>query len=86
MKIASRVRDFINEEILRGEGLVIQRDSDPLLEGAIDSVGLLHLVAFVEEEFDIEIDDAEIVPENFATPSSIEELVRRGLEEKAHMT
>jgi acyl carrier protein len=85
MNIASRVRDFINEEILRGEGVVIQRDSDPLLEGAIDSVGLLHLVAFVEEEFDIEIDDAQIVPENFSTPSSIEELVRRGLEEKAHM-
>jgi acyl carrier protein len=83
MEIAPRVMDFINEEILRGEGIVIQRDSDPLLEGAIDSVGLLHLVAFVEEEFDIEIDDAEIVPDNFSTASSVEGLVRRLMEEKA---
>jgi acyl carrier protein len=83
MDIASRVRKFVNEEILRGEGTVIQADDDPLLEGAIDSVGLLHLVAFIEEEFDIEIDDAEIVPDNFSTASDIEGLVRRLMEEKA---
>ena len=83
MEIASRVRKFVNEEILRGEETVIQRDDDPLLEGAIDSVGLMHLVAFIEEEFDIEVDDAEIVPDNFSTVSDVEGLVRRRLEEKA---
>jgi acyl carrier protein len=83
MSVASRVREFVNEEILRGEDVFIQRDDDPLLEGAIDSVGLLHLVAFIEEEFDVEIDDAQIVPGNFSTPSDVEGLVRRLMEEKA---
>jgi acyl carrier protein len=81
--IASRVRKFINEELLRGEDIMVQRDNEPLLEGVLDSVGLLQLVAFVEEEFDIEIDDAEIVAENFSSAESIEELVRRQVEKKA---
>jgi acyl carrier protein len=86
MDIASRVRKFINEEILRGEGTAVQRDDDELLNGTLDSVALMHLVAFLEEEFDIEIDDVEIVPENFVNTSSIGELVRRRLEGSAQKT
>ena len=81
--IASRVREFINEELLRGEDVVVQRDNDPLLEGILDSVGLLQLVAFVEEEFEIQIDDAEIVAENFSSAETIEKLVQRQVQSKA---
>jgi acyl carrier protein len=82
MEIASRVRTFINDEVLHGEDGVVKSDDSPLLDGALDSVGLLQLVAFLEEEFDIEIDDAEIVPDHFSTVASIQELVRQRIEEK----
>jgi acyl carrier protein len=82
MEIASRVRTFINEEILHGEDGVVATDQSPLLDGTLDSVGLMQLVAFLEEEFDIEIDDAEIVPEHFSSVTSIETLVRRRIDEK----
>lgn len=82
MEIAPRVRSFIKDEILQGEDGLVETDESPLLDGALDSVGLLQLVAFLEEEFDIQIDDAEIVPDHFSTVANIEELVRRRIEEK----
>jgi acyl carrier protein len=82
MEIATRVRTFIKDQILHGEDGVVETEDSPLLNGALDSVGLLQLVAFLEEEFDIEIDDAEIVPEHFSTVSRIQELVKQRIEAK----
>ncbi len=40
-------------------------DSGSLLDlGIIDSTGILELVQYIEETFEITIDDAELVPEN----------------------
>ena len=38
-------------------------------------MALMQLVAFLEEEFDIEIDDTEVTAENFRTIGDIERLV-----------
>lgn len=44
------------------------KDSDPLLEsGVLDSLGVLDLVSFVEQEFSVHVADEELVPENFHT-------------------
>jgi acyl carrier protein len=44
------------------------KDSDPLLEsGVLDSLGVLDLVSFVEQEFSVQVADDELVPENFQT-------------------
>jgi acyl carrier protein len=44
------------------------KDSDPLLEsGVLDSLGVLDLVSFVEQEFSVHVADDELVPENFQT-------------------
>ena len=43
-------------------------DTDPLLEsGIIDSLGVLDVVAFVESEFNLRVDDDDLTPENFQT-------------------
>ena len=40
--------------------------NDPLLEnGLLDSLGILEIVAFLEQEFRITITDEELLPENF---------------------
>lgn len=47
-------------------------NNEPLLEtGVIDSLGVLDVVAYLESEFGISIDDEELIPENF---QSIERL------------
>lgn len=49
-------------------------DSTSFLDtGIIDSTGVLELVSFLEEQFDITVEDSELVPENL---DSIENLVK----------
>ena len=50
------------------------RDDDSFLDnGILDSTGVLQLVAFLEERFQITVDDEELLPENF---DSIENVVK----------
>jgi len=51
----------------------LQNDVSFLEEGIVDSTGVLELVMFVEETFDIAVEDEEILPENF---DSVAQLAR----------
>lgn len=54
--------------------------STPLLQnGALDSLGVLELTAFLEQNYRIEILDEEVVPEHFGTIESLVALVRSKL-------
>lgn len=55
-------------------------DGDRLNEDAgFDSVGLLYLVMALEDQFDLEVDDAEAVSENFRTWGDVLSFVEAGL-------
>ena len=63
--VAREIRGFIVENFLFGESENGLKDRDSLLEqGVIDSTGVLELVSFVEENFDIKVEDEELIPEN----------------------
>lgn len=81
MSTQDRIRSFIRDEILFEEEGPGPADDQPLLEGLVDSLGLMQLVAFIEEEFDIEVGDADMTSGNFRTVSSITAFVeeRRGV-------
>ena len=67
-----QIRTYIMENILLGSADQSIADDDSFLEkGIIDSTGILELVAFVEDEFNIEVGDEELIPDNF---DSIEKL------------
>ncbi|RAI44310.1 acyl carrier protein [Rhodoplanes roseus] len=60
-----QIRTFINDNFLFREDRESIADGDSLLDaGLIDSTGILELVAFLETEFGLVVDDADIVPEN----------------------
>ncbi|HHM01371.1 MAG TPA: acyl carrier protein, partial [Caldithrix abyssi] len=45
---------------------------DSLLElGIIDSVKMMEMISFLEENFGIEVDDEELMPENFDSLNAI---------------
>ena len=51
-------------------------DDQSLLEsGIIDSLGIMKLLSFVEERFEIKISDDELLPENFESIVTISYLV-----------
>jgi acyl carrier protein len=47
-----------------------------IASGVVDSLRLMTLVTFVEEEFGLEVADEEIVPANFGTIGAIGSLIR----------
>jgi acyl carrier protein len=76
MSTQDRVRSFIIDELrFRGSAKDLKNDL-PLLEKEIlDSMGIFQVVAFLESEFGIEIDDEDLVPDNFGTIDGIARLV-----------
>jgi acyl carrier protein len=53
-------------------------DLVPLLEsGIIDSLGVLDLVGFLEQEFDVKINDDDLTPENFGNIERMVAFVRK---------
>ncbi len=61
-----QIRGFIAQNLLFSEnGYPHDDDASFLDEGIVDSMGVMELVAFTEENFGITIEDHEITPENF---------------------
>lgn len=50
-------------------------DESFLESGIIDSTGVLELVMFLEENFDIKVEDDEIIPENLDSLKNIEKFL-----------
>ncbi|OFV83609.1 MAG: hypothetical protein A2W26_03390 [Acidobacteria bacterium RBG_16_64_8] len=57
--------EFIKQEILHGRSVKLDDDQDLLNAGIIDSLGILRLVAFIEERFGVKVPDEDVVFENF---------------------
>lgn len=80
MSSAERVRDFVIEEAGWQGPRADLTDELPLIEQrVIDSMTLLRLVAWLESEFGIAIDDADVVPGNFGSIERIDRLVQSKL-------
>lgn len=59
-----KIRSFVIENFLFGDDEGLDNKSSFLDEGIIDSTGILELVGFIETEFQISVEDEEMVPEN----------------------
>ena len=67
-----RIRAFVVENLLLGEEENDFSDSQSFLEsGLIDSTGILEVIAFLEEEYEITIADEEMVPDNLDSVDNI---------------
>lgn len=72
------IRMHIAKNILfNDKGYPYSDDASFVEEGIIDSMNVMELILFVEENFDVEVTDEEIVPENFNSVHKIGDYVRR---------
>ena len=76
----SKIRAFIVENFLFGNDEDLKDDTSFLEEGIIDSTGVLELVTFLEEEFDIAIDDEELIPENLDSINNVTAYLEKKLQ------
>ena len=73
MSVKQQVRDYILENYLFTDDQSELVDNDSFLEkGILDSTGILEVIYFIEEEFDIKVKDEEMIPENL---DSVERIV-----------
>jgi acyl carrier protein len=71
-EIVDRTRAFVVENFLYARNDVELTLDDALLEqGIIDSMGVVELIAFIEDEFGIEVGDDEVTEQNFGTLADI---------------
>ena len=72
MTARDKVRDYIIENFLFGDAEPLADDTMSLLDGGIiDSVGVMELVAFLEQEFGLKVSDEELVPENLDSVANL---------------
>jgi len=72
--IRQKIRDFITDNFLIGSDIEKIEDADSFMKlEIIDSTGVLELTSFVESEFEITIEDEEMIPDNL---DSVDNLVQ----------
>jgi len=62
--IAARIRAFVVTNFLFGKDNGLTDEASFLEQGIIDSTGVMELVAHLEKEYGIKVEDAELVPDN----------------------
>ena len=79
-KIINDTRAYITENFLYARPNYVVAEDEHLLEkGVVDSMGMVELITFLQDQFDVEPADDEITEENFATLRRIAGFVVRKL-------
>lgn len=72
MSTEQKIRDYILENYLFTDDQSALTNEDSFLDkGIIDSTGIMEVIFFLEEEFGIQVDDEEMVPENLDSVKNI---------------
>ena len=78
MSIQNEIKEFIIENFLFNNGHYNLKNNDSFLEnGILDSTGVLELVGFVENQYNIEILDEELIPENLDSINNLLDYIHK---------
>ena len=78
MSIETLIKEYIARNLLFSDnGFPYSDDASFLEEGIVDSIGVMELVAFVEENFSVKVDDLDVTPENFDSINRLAAYIRR---------
>ena len=78
IEVKSKIREYIIESTFED----VQNITDETLifeEGVLDSMGLLFLIEFLKEEFNVTTNDDELVVENFESINKIVAFINKKL-------
>lgn len=70
------IKQFIIDNFLFGDGKKLTFDTPLFEKGIIDSTGVLELVAFIEDNFNVTVSDEELVQDNFSSLNAIEKFLQ----------
>ena len=71
----SKLLEMINTQVSLDPDVEVLADTDLLMTGLVDSLGILSVVAWIEDAASVEIDPADIVVEHFQTVTRMVDFV-----------
>jgi acyl carrier protein len=78
--VAKDVKKFIESRFLFNSfECTIDEDTSFMESGIVDSTGILELIAFLQEQYHITIEDNEMLPQNLDSLSSISKYIKSKL-------
>jgi acyl carrier protein len=75
--IQDKLIRYIESDILVDRDRTTVSVEEPLFAGLLDSLDTLRLVVFLEEQFQIQVQDGEMSPENFENVRRLAEYIKR---------
>ncbi len=76
MDIQETLKQFISEELLN-ICKTIDSDDNLLIDGMVDSIGMLRLVAFIEDIYNLKVPYEDLTIENFGTVTVIADYLQK---------
>jgi acyl carrier protein len=74
--IKGKIKEFVRNNFLIGAENKSLGDDDSFLEqGIIDSTGILELVEYAQDTFEIKIEDEELLPDNLDSLSKLAKFI-----------
>ena len=77
--IEREIHSFVLTNFLFGQTVDLQPDDSLLGRGLIDSTGVLELVDFLEERYEIKVEDEEVIPNNLDSVRNVAAYVAKKL-------
>lgn len=72
-----KIMDYVSAELLADPELGLDEDGEILATGRIDSMSVMRLVSFIQEEFSITIPNEDLVVDNFRSVDAIDAYLSR---------
>jgi len=70
-----QIRKFIFDELIFVAEPEKFSDTDNLLDAGLDSMGIMRLIMYIEDEFNITLPDSEIDPDNVNSFNALEKWI-----------
>jgi D-alanine--poly(phosphoribitol) ligase subunit 2 len=73
----NKLRDFVFQELIFIPDPVQFGDDDDLLEAGLNSMGIMRLILFIENEYGVTLPDTEIEPDNVQSFNALQQWILR---------
>ena len=77
MSLQDSLTRFINENLKRDAAVSLTPDTSLIDLGFVDSIGLMQILAFVENEASVRVPDHMVTPDHFESIDAIVQLVEQ---------
>lgn len=67
MTVEQQLIDFVNDEVSLDPSATVVGETDLLLTGLVDSLGVIRIVHWMEDTLGLVVDPADVVLDNFQT-------------------